>query len=378
MATYNGQVTGGGLNLRASNSTSAALLIQIPNNTQIVVSDYSADSAWYCTTYSGNSGFVMKQYVNVLGNAATRSCTVTGGGLNLRNYPSTSAPSPIQIPNNTPLTAQTHNDTWSSTSYNGYSGFVMSQYLTSGRSGSTWVTRWIAPGAGQTVNIRQDASTSNPPVAVWAHGTKVEVNAPNSTWSEVRLYGSTTVTGWVMTQFLTTTDPTGGSSGGTTYSGNRYLTSAEMHTNAQYILNYLRSRGWSKNAVCGMLGNMQVESTINPGIWEGLNSGATNKGYGLVQWTPSTKWSNWANSRGYAMDSMDGQLQRIIFEVTATGSDAQWFKTTAYPITFSQFTTSTNSAYNLACAFVRNYERPASLNEATRGNNATNWYNTLS
>lgn len=132
MATYNGQVTGGGLNLRASASTDSSRLVQIPNNTQIVVSDYSGNSEWYCTTYSGLSGFVMKQYVNILGNVEFRSCAVTGGGLNLRAYPSTSAPRFVQIPNGTALTVQTHNSTWSSTTYNGNSGFVMSQYLTDG------------------------------------------------------------------------------------------------------------------------------------------------------------------------------------------------------------------------------------------------------
>lgn len=134
MATYNGQVTGGGLNLRASASTSSSKLTQIPNNTQIVVSDYSGNSSWYCTTYGSYSGFVLKQYVNILSNVASQSATVTGGGLNLRSYPSTSASSPVQIPNNTSITVQTHNSTWSSTTYNGHSGFVMTKYLTIGGS----------------------------------------------------------------------------------------------------------------------------------------------------------------------------------------------------------------------------------------------------
>ena len=50
-------------------------------------------------------------------------------------------------------------------------------------------------------------------------------------------------------------------------SSNAYLTVAQMTGNAQYILNYLMARGWTKEAVCAMLGNMQSESTINPGIW---------------------------------------------------------------------------------------------------------------
>lgn len=135
MATYNGQVTGGGLNLRSSDSTSSTSPIQIPNNTSIVVSDYSQNGSWYCTTYGGYSGFVLKQYVNIISAVSTRSCNVTGGGLNLRYYPNTSAPSPIQIPNGQAVTVQEHNSTWSSLTYSGYSGFVMSQYLTGSSGG---------------------------------------------------------------------------------------------------------------------------------------------------------------------------------------------------------------------------------------------------
>lgn len=54
MATFNDKVTGGGLNLRQTASTSGTWLAQIPNNTGIVVSEYCEDTAWYCTTYNGN------------------------------------------------------------------------------------------------------------------------------------------------------------------------------------------------------------------------------------------------------------------------------------------------------------------------------------
>lgn len=135
MATYNGRVHSGGLNLRTSDSTSSSSPIQIPNGMDIVVSDYSQNSSWYCTTYGGYSGFVMKSYVNIISNVSTRSCSVTGGGLNLRLYPGTAAPSPIQIPDGRALTVQQHNGTWSSTTYGGYSGFVMTQYLTGSSGG---------------------------------------------------------------------------------------------------------------------------------------------------------------------------------------------------------------------------------------------------
>ncbi len=136
MATFNGKVTGGRLNLRANASTDSNSLALIPNDTQIVVSQYSMNNNWYCTTYGGDNGFVMAQYVTILSSVPTRSCNVTGGGLNLRVSPSTASISPIQIPNNTALTVQTHNSTWSTTTYGGYSGFVMSQFLTGGSTAS--------------------------------------------------------------------------------------------------------------------------------------------------------------------------------------------------------------------------------------------------
>ena len=96
-------------------------------------------------------------------------------------------------------------------------------------------------------------------------------------------------------------------------SENRFLSVEEMKDNAQYILNYFLDKGWSKNAICGMLGNMQTESTINPGIWQDLNEGNTVNGFGLVQWTPATKLINWCNSLNPPIDyhNIESQCRRI-------------------------------------------------------------------
>ena len=50
-------------------------------------------------------------------------------------------------------------------------------------------------------------------------------------------------------------------------SNNKYLTQGEMESNAKEIYTYLSDKGWTINAISGMLGNMQRESTINPGLW---------------------------------------------------------------------------------------------------------------
>lgn len=157
--------------------------------------------------------------------------------------------------------------------------------------------------------------------------------------------------------------------------GNRYLTQAEMENNAWYIWNYLGANGWSMNAVAGMLGNMQTESTINPGIWESLKSGNTSGGFGLVQWTPATKLISWANSMHLDYQDIDTQLERIEYELA---NGIQYYPTSSYPETFAEFKVSTKDPYYLGMAFLANYERPAVANQPKRGQQAQAWYEFLS
>ena len=160
------------------------------------------------------------------------------------------------------------------------------------------------------------------------------------------------------------------------YCSNSALTSAQMKVNAQYILNYLRARGWTKNAVCGLLGNMQKESTINPGRWQSGKENNMRVGFGLVQWTPASKYFNWADDQNLTSIAMDSELKRIIYELS---NHIQYYATSSYDLTFSEFSKSTKSADYLARAFVHNYERPASYDgEDARADAATAWYSSLS
>jgi hypothetical protein len=161
------------------------------------------------------------------------------------------------------------------------------------------------------------------------------------------------------------------------FSGNRWLTMEEMKVNAAYVWNYFQARGWTLEAVCGMLGNMQSESHINPSIWQGLDEGNLTGGYGIVQWTPATKFFNWCDSYTPAKNrySMISNLERIIYEVD---NHLQWIKTTEYDLTFLEFTQSTETPYYLAMAFLKNYERPADPTQPWRGEQANDWYTFLS
>ena len=158
------------------------------------------------------------------------------------------------------------------------------------------------------------------------------------------------------------------------------LSQSEMEANAKYIWNYLGSKGWSLNAVAGMLGNMQAESTINPGRHQVGSD--ENGGFGLVQWTPKRNLTEWLGNR-YAEDDIDGQLERIIWEKE---NGQQYFKN-YYKYTFETFSTSLDDPYTLACAFAFDYERSDVVLNGTetekealrkrRGTAAEKWFDFL-
>ena len=154
-------------------------------------------------------------------------------------------------------------------------------------------------------------------------------------------------------------------------SGNNYISQADMENNAQMFYARMTAHGFSLNAIAGMLGNIQTESGINPGIWEDLDP--FEGGYGLVQWTPYTKYSEWAGS-GW-QDNGDKQCERINYEFS---NDIQYYPTESYPLTAQQFKVSNDSPENLAETFVHNYERPASYASVPqRRSQARSWYNYL-
>ena len=157
-------------------------------------------------------------------------------------------------------------------------------------------------------------------------------------------------------------------------SGNRYLNEAEMKNNADIIKSYLASRGWSVNAISALLGNMQSESTINPGIWQSLNEGNMSGGFGLVQWTPATNFTDWADSNGYEWADGEAQLKWIDEVTTSVG---QWIPTTEYAISFEDFKTSSLPLSYLTSAFLKNFERAGVEVESERQLNALFWYDYL-
>ena len=108
-------------------------------------------------------------------------------------------------------------------------------------------------------------------------------------------------------------------------------------------------------AICG---NFWQESTVNPGIWEGLDPG--NPGYGLGQWTDNAQVSrrtalfNWLDAHGYPHDSGPGQLSFLLYENVWLGNGAGY--QSAYASLTDFLTTSSTNLSDLTYEFFHQWE----------------------
>lgn len=177
-------------------------------------------------------------------------------------------------------------------------------------------------------------------------------------------------------------------------SGGYERTSSNALHNAEVMRDVLGAWGWTLNAVCGLLGNVEIESGYNPWRWQGdnvLSSTSPNidissaHAYGFFQFDPAGKYihsptaqaypeyaPNFSNRTGAASDGVS-QLKFI------NGGHGGYYATSAYPLTLEQFKRSRNDPRYLARAWLMNYERPAdpSATIATREAAAAYWFTKL-
>ena len=150
--------------------------------------------------------------------------------------------------------------------------------------------------------------------------------------------------------------------------------------NATIIKDYWTAQGWTLEAICGFLGNVQQESTFNPALVE---IGGT--GHGFVQWTPPTDLYNGLDAvYGKHDDWADPQKQLTVIlaeyqqkmGIKNWGIDPQWYTELApssYRLQWNEYIKSTGDVGYLARVWEYCYERPASAHPE-RAANAQAWY----
>lgn len=137
-----------------------------------------------------------------------------------------------------------------------------------------------------------------------------------------------------------------------------WLTESQSMQNAQLVANHFKGTDWTKESIAALVGNMRHESTINPNMYEYGYDWSADRGFGLVQWTPRSKYWDWATARNLPQRSGDSQLDRIDYEVE---NNIQWIKrAAAYDLTFAEFRANTQglTVNQLTEAFTWGYERP--------------------
>ena len=162
--------------------------------------------------------------------------------------------------------------------------------------------------------------------------------------------------------------------------------------NAYCIAKYLLAQGWQFETLCGVFGNIESEGLFSPGKWENGHLLDLNYGFGLVQWTPATKYINWAAG---IFDNTDPwyplyysgwyECYRLAMEGKYNLS-TQWLQTSTYQFTIQNFVTGAalvgNTAHDrvefAASAWLYDYERPGNYSsESTRRARAVAWYDRL-
>lgn len=146
--------------------------------------------------------------------------------------------------------------------------------------------------------------------------------------------------------------------------------SADVTDNATEVYNTLTSAGWTHNAACAVIGNLIHESTgINPGQFEGGHYEDWNYGFGIGQWTPGTKISDYCGSQSQGIAD-DGAMQLSFLLNTPSqwntyflnpDGTSQYYNLSGLPYitSMAQFSQSNDTVYALTLVWAICWERPA-------------------
>lgn len=153
-----------------------------------------------------------------------------------------------------------------------------------------------------------------------------------------------------------------------------YLTQSEMENNATEFYACFNSKGFTVESVSGMLGNLQQESNINPGMKQ---TASTSSGWGLIQWTPSSNLTDYATAHG--SDWTTGEIQtQLIWDEIINGYGGQWLPKPALGYTYTGEEFSRLTDVTEACkAYLYERERAGTEALTNRLTYASNWYEYL-
>lgn len=221
-------VKGGWLRLRDGASTSAKTISAYFTGTTVTL--LGGSGSWYFVLApDGKTGYMHSDYLTITGsitggqldeNTAASVISANGKPVRLRSGPSVQYSIIAAYAVGTPLTVLTTGDVWSKIRINGRTGYMMNEFISTSGGVSSGYTAYVVSGNGKTVVLRSGPSKQFEVLASYKVGQMVTVDSYGSTWCQVTVNG---LSGYMMTEFLSTVKPDTSSGSSVNYTA--YVTS---------------------------------------------------------------------------------------------------------------------------------------------------------
>jgi beta-N-acetylglucosaminidase/uncharacterized protein YgiM (DUF1202 family) len=287
------KVNSGSLNMRKSASTTASIIVK-------EVKVYSESAGWAKIEAFGQIGYVSSQYLstkkyNETSNTPsqiTKTMYVnvnTGSSLNFRKNASSSAIILAKLTNGKELSVHSKENGWAMVTVDGQKGYVSAEYLTSVKPSTIEKTdeqkesfkyKYVNVSIGSSLNMRTKASANSSVIVKLANGVEIKVYSDANGWAQVEAYGKV---GYVSSQYLLNTKPSGGEGSGATI---------DNSTNNNEIV---------ENETISKYVNVMIGSTLN------MRSEPSTSASVMTKLTRSTMVTVYSEENNWAKVTVNGQ-----------------------------------------------------------------------
>ena len=219
LAEQKGVVRGGWLILRAAPSFSGTIKSSYPSGTTVTITGQFG--SWYAVIApDGLTGYMLGDYLQVYGGGGslpeeTTAYVTSSNGLNvrLRSGPGKGYSILASYAPGTKCTILSAGKNWCRIQIGSYTGYMMTRYLTNTPSVPTPTPKpepsgeypvYVTSKNGKGVNLRSGPSKTFSSIGFYSVATPATMITKGKTWSYIRVGNRY---GYMMTQFLTETEP---------------------------------------------------------------------------------------------------------------------------------------------------------------------------
>ena len=190
------------LRIRSQPSTSSSILGYLLNGTEVSIISQSGD--FYKITYQNVTGYVHKDYVQVIsGNTTNSSSSINGSSgkvvnvstsLNVRSGPGTTYRIIGQLKNGQSVTITGESGNFFAINFNGITGYVSKDYISVGSSGTSSSNGNSSSNKtgiviASALNVRSGASTSNSIIGTLIRGSSVTITGESGNFYKINYNG---------------------------------------------------------------------------------------------------------------------------------------------------------------------------------------------